>query len=318
MSIFTTENNFRIESLNGLKEQIKPSWRGILKPENKLIPLTIEKTNKLKNDTYEAERLLNNYGYTIRESNVMDVGCYAGIQCYAAAELGAKSSKGIDIPEYFTLQTTGKNINKNEDIKEHSNLYAQKRKEASAAFSPEIVSKVSFEDLSIHDLNEKEKYDIIFSWETLEHIIDNDKGFKNIYNALVPGGLSLHAYNPFFSTTGGHSLCTTNAPWGHARMTINDFKKYIKENLPSDVPEDFVEISLNFFTKNLNRMTQYDLKSSLVDNGFSILEFIPHVKYNLLNNITNEIFYQIKQLYPTVQLIDLICDYVTILVKKPE
>jgi len=318
MSNFTTENNSIIESLDGLKEQLKPSWRGILKPENKLIPLTIEKTHNLKKDTYEAESLLNNYGYTIKDSNIMDIGCYAGIQCYAAAELGAKSAKGIDIPEYFTLQTTGKDINNNSDIEEHSNLYTQKRKEASTAFSPEILSKVSFEDLSVHDLKEKEKYDIIFSWETLEHIIDNEKGFKNIYDALVPGGISLHTYNPFFSITGGHSLCTTNAPWGHARMTVDDFEKYTKENLPQDVPDDFLEISLNFFTQNLNRMTQRDLKQILVNNGFSILEFIPHVNYNLLKNINNEIFYQIKQLYPTVQLVDLISGYVTILIKKPE
>ena len=318
MSNFTTENNSIIKSLDGLKEQLKPSWRGILKPENKLIPLTIEKTHILKKDTYEAESLLNNYGYTIKDSNIMDIGCYAGIQCYAAAELGAKSAKGIDIPEYFTLQTTGKNINNNDDIEEHSNLYTKKRKEASTAFSPEILSKVSFEDLSVHDLTEKEKYDIIFSWETLEHIIDNKKGFKNIYDALVPGGVSLHTYNPFFSITGGHSLCTTNSPWGHARMTVNDFEKYTKENLPQDVPDDFLEISLNFFTQNLNRMTQYDLKQNLVDNGFTILEFIPHVNIQLLKNINNEIFYQIKQLYPTITITDLICDYVTILIKKPE
>ena len=318
MSNFTTENNSIIKSLDGLKEQLKPSWRGILKPENKLIPLTIEKTHNLKKDTYEAESLLNNYGYTIKDSNIMDIGCYAGIQCYAAAELGAKSAKGIDIPEYFTLQTTGKNINNNDDIEEHSNLYTKKRKEASTAFSPEILSKVSFEDLSVHDLTEKEKYDIIFSWETLEHIIDNKKGFENIYNALVPGGVSLHTYNPFFSITGGHSLCTTNSLWGHARMTVNDFEKYTKENLPQDVPDDFLEISLNFFTQNLNRMTQYDLKQNLVDNGFTILEFIPHVNIQLLKNINNEIFYQIKQLYPTITITDLICDYVTILIKKPE
>ena len=47
MSNFITENNLTIKSYNGLREQLKPSWRGILKPENKLIPLTVEKTNKL-------------------------------------------------------------------------------------------------------------------------------------------------------------------------------------------------------------------------------------------------------------------------------
>ena len=101
-------------------------------------------------------------------------------------------------------------------------------------------------------------------------------------------------------------------------MTVNDFKKYIEENLPNDVPDDFIDISLNFFTKNLNRMTQHDLKQILVNNGFKILEFIPHVKYNMMQNINNEIFYQIKQLYPTVTITDLISDYVTVLIKKPE
>ena len=316
--IFTTENNSKIELVKGLREQIKPSWRKILEPELKLIPLTIEKTHKLKKDTHEAETLLNKYGYTIRDSHIMDIGCYAGIQCYASVELGAKSAKGIDIPEYFTNQTTGKSIDKKEDIKEHSNLYNIKRNEASKAFSPEITSKVSFEDLSIHDLNEKEKYDIIFSWETLEHVIDNKKGFENIYNALVPGGISLHTYNPFFSISGGHSLCTIDAFWGHTRMTNNDFENYMKEHLPDNVPSDFKDISLDFFTKNLNRMTQHDLKQILNETGFKTLEFIPRVEYNLLQHVSNDILYQIKQLYPTVQLIDLISGYVTILIKKPE
>ena len=51
---------------------------------------------------------------------------------------------------------------------------------------------------------------------------------------------------------------------------------------------------------------------------FKTLEFIPRVEYNLLQYISNDILYQIKQLYPTVQLIDLISGYVTILIKKPE
>ena len=38
----------------------------------------------------------------------------------------------------------------------------------------------------------------------------------------------------------------------------------------------------------------------------------------MIQNIDNEIFYQIKQLYPTVTITDLISDYVTVLIKKPE
>lgn len=317
MNHFTTKNNSTISLYPGLKEQIKPSWRGILKPENKLVPLSIEKTNTLKKDVYNAESFINKYGYTIKDSVVMDIGCYAGIQCYGAAEIGAKFAKGIDIPEYFTIQTTGKSDESKNDIQEHSNLYHQKRLEAAQASPPEISNKVEFEDLSVHDLKENNVYDIIFSWETLEHIIDNNLGFKNIYNALKPGGISLHTYNPFFSLSGGHSLCTTDAPWGHARMTNEDFRNYIMTHPPKDVPNDYLDISYDFFVKNLNRMTQTDLKNILTSNNFEILEFIPHVNYNLLSNFDNEIFYQIKQLYPTAQMIDLICDYVTILIKKP-
>ena len=61
MSNFITENNLTIKSYDGLREQLKPSWRGILKPENKLIPLTVEKTNKLKNDIYQAESFFLSY-----------------------------------------------------------------------------------------------------------------------------------------------------------------------------------------------------------------------------------------------------------------
>ncbi len=44
-------------------------------------------------------------------------------------------------------------------------------------------------------------FDIITSWETLEHIVDIDSALANIKRILRSGGIAIHQYNPFFSSS---------------------------------------------------------------------------------------------------------------------
>ena len=163
----------------------------------------------------------------------------------------------------------------------------------------------------------KDEFDIIFSWETFEHIIDPKEALKRIYNSLKPGGISFNQYNPFFCISGGHSMCTLDYPFAHVIMTNKDFKRYTKEIIPENPPQKYSELSYNFFTKNLNRMTQHNLKQYIEEAGFETLDFITLPEFKIFNTLDSSLLNVAKELYPTLTLNDLICSQIYFILRKP-
>lgn len=51
------------------------------------------------------------------------------------------------------------------------------------------LRNVNFEAVDLTEFSEVENYDLIFSVDVLEHIPENLRVFKNIYDALMPGGV---------------------------------------------------------------------------------------------------------------------------------
>ncbi len=149
-------------------------------------------------------------------------------------------------------------------------------------------------------------------WQTLEHITKPQKAFENIFRSLRPDGIGFHVYNPYFCIDGGHSLCTLDFPYGHARLTNMDFENYINNYRPKEF-----EVAKNFFYHSLNRLTLADLKYYTESAGFEILGLIPwHFKHDL-GSIDQTVLNQIKELYPKVTLNDLLSRSIWILLKKP-
>ena len=104
MKSFKLSNGYELPIVDGFREQIKSNWRNAYK-NFEYDPIPIEKTNKLKYDIKTATHILSKYGITLDNKKIMDVGCYLGIQCFGAIELGAKEAVGIDIPEYYVNQS---------------------------------------------------------------------------------------------------------------------------------------------------------------------------------------------------------------------
>ena len=73
---------------------------------------------------------------------------------------------------------------------------------------------------------------------------------------------------------------------------------------------------MSFFTKNLNRMTQNDLKNYLKEENFKILDFIALPDFNILQYIDNNTLTLAKQLYPNLTLNDLLCSNVYFIIQK--
>ena len=307
MNQFITENQYSIPIVEGWREIIKSNWRNAYK-EFTFDNIDLTTILKLKKDINESVHWLSKYGYSIEGKKIMDAGCYLGIQCFGAVEMGAAEAIGIDIPEYYINQSLNSNVNASEILKQ--------RRDSVRKYHNIDQDAVKFYDMSIFDMPFENEFDFIFTWETFEHIINPKKALSEIHKALKPGGISFNLYNPFFSITGGHSMCTLDYPFSHVMLSDNDFKKYTNTIIPSNCPEKYQELSYNFFTKNLNRMTINDLKSYIEENDFELIDFITIPDLKVLQAIDETTLEICKELYPNITLNDLLCSNIYFIIKK--
>ena len=194
---------------------------------------------------------------------------------------------------------------KNRELEEKRNGY---RRTAGEAIGKKVVFR---EDDICSPGVPSESVDVIFSWEVMEHVGDPAAAFNEMYRMLRPGGFVFHEYNPFFSINGGHSLCTLDFLWGHARLTAADFERYLDEVRPAEKG-----LALAFYHNNLNRMTLSDLQRHVADAGFTPLSVLPWSKRKHLELVTKDVLRQCVDVYPPATLADLISPVVWVLLQK--
>ena len=91
---------------------------------------------------------------------------------------------------------------------------------------------------------------------------------------LKPGGYTFHEHNPFFSFNEGHVLCTLELMWGHVRLSITDFQKYLKQFRPFEY-----DLAIRFYIENYLELNEKNFVKS--KNNFSSLELIDLVNLAL-------------------------------------
>ena len=304
------------ELLSGLRDRIKPAWRLMINPVQAVIkaPSRDKMKVKIKTQTQALNRIenyLQTQSLSFVDKEILEIGTYDGSSAYAFAELGAKRVVATDMAAYYINQTPG-GVVSNEAIAKKNMELKQTREAYSTVIDPQNASKVSFvEDDICTSKVASESMDVIVSWEVLEHITQPDEAFKQMSRILKKGGYAFHEYNPFFSVDGGHSLCTLDFPWGHARLNDSDFEKYVETFRPNEK-----EVSLSFFKNNLNRMTMSHLKDCMTQNGLEPISIIPWYSEEDQASLTNEMLNQCKNIHPTVEHVDLVAPIVWVLCKK--
>ena len=222
---FIDNNKNTNELLEGYRDAMQPGWKNALSPLNSLefpnqdaIEKSVLKAKKLIEDSVV---LLNNFNFDFEEKRILEFGCNDGSKTCALANLGPKEVFGSDISYYYVLDRkddsiSNKSFNENEYLSKLRNIIIEKYLTKSAKCNPKYL-----ED-NICDSNFKSNFfDLIFSWNVLEHIQRPKEAIKEMYRILVSGGIVFNKYNPFFCQGGVHSLCTLDFPWGH--VWLNKF-----------------------------------------------------------------------------------------------
>ncbi len=156
-------------------------------------------------------------------------------------------------------------------------------------------------------------FDLIFSWATLEHVLDPEAALREMYRILEPGGWAVHEYNPFFALDGGHSLCTLDIPWGHVRLDAEDFAAYVDRYHGADAPA-----ALSFYRAGLNRMTIADLADHVRSAGFELAALVPRARTEDLLLLDGTMLTQARRQYPRVTVNDLASRMVRAVLRKPK
>ena len=130
----------------------------------------------------------------VKDKRVFDVGCGYGGTCIYVAEQGAKRVVGIDIDEE-RLETA---------------------KEKLRMAYPGLKGKVQYKLVSADEDAGEEKFDVILSKDSFEHISEPEKFIASLANRLAPGGLIVIGFGPLGkSPHGGHIKYMTRLPWAH-------------------------------------------------------------------------------------------------------
>ena len=298
----------------GFRTKIKPGWERIFQQDGKIFNKSPQRIrNIVQNGRIAVDRIepvINLYTSGIKNIRILEIGCSAGGTSFAFAEKGAVEVIGT---EYFAyklesldsaeiLQTDLNEVDKNlSELRELVRKHFQN------------THKISFIDDDICNSGLNHNYfDLICSWDVLEHLHNPLPAFNNMYQLLKEGGIAIHEYNPFFALNGGHSACTIDFPWGHVILNKEDFVKFNKEIQP-----EREDTALSFYLNGINRMTINDLKDYCKQADLEILSLIEFPKEQHLRMIDKNILDLAISNYSSLELKDLITPKIIVVLRKP-
>ncbi len=311
MGVFTDESNQSYTLYEGLRTKIKPGWQGMLAPKpSKISDAQLDNLKTNGNIAVEnLKPLLQTLGKKIEGSTILEVGCHAGATSFAFAEANAKKVFGSEYTGYKVLSVDMKSGENETKLNEVSERLVGIRNRLAAKFSRS--NHVEFVEDDICNSNLKPKsFDLICSWEVLEHLHDPEKAMKSMRHLLKDDGVIIHYYNPFFCLNGGHSLCTLDFLWGHARLSESDFVKYLDDIRPNEKDK-----ALSFFKEGVNRMTLKDLENHIANSGLETVAIIPFTKEQHIRMVNQEILAQSQKNKANLQLLDLVAPAVLVVTR---
>jgi ubiquinone/menaquinone biosynthesis C-methylase UbiE len=254
-----------------------------------------------------TDEFLRLHGTGIAGRDVLEIGCHAGAHAFALQALGAGRVCATDVREYGARQTQSRTA------AEQAAWLETLRSSAVKHFERVEPSRVEFSFVDASAMAFRDAFDLVVSWETLEHLTNPQRALECMFRALRPGGHCFHEYNPFFCFSGGHSLATLDFPYAHVLLSSADFERYVRTYRP-----DELEAATAFFDHSLNRMTLADLASACERAGFETSALVPWVGRDRLRWLSSDSLAWAQQRYPGLTVLDLMADTVWVLLRKPE
>lgn len=300
----------------GLRSKLKPGWENVFNQEAASFdksPQAVQNIVNYGNLSFDRiEPLINIYAGGIKGKKVLDIGCNHGGTSFVFAEKGASQVVGTEFSGYKIDAVDNTQEKTESSLQEVNQGLKDLREEVSKKFQNK--ERVSFADDDICNTSlEKNQFDLISSWDVLEHLHDPEKSMKSMYDLLKPGGYAIHEYNPFFSAIGGHSASTIDFMWGHVLLNNKDFEKFCHEKQPERAKK-----AISFYQNGLNRMTIHGLQEAAEKANLEFITMIRFPKEQYLRMVDEFILKRAQENYPSLDLNDLINYKILVVLKKSE
>jgi SAM-dependent methyltransferase len=309
---FEDQYGNRHELKKGLRSRVKPGWERAINPTDKQSAMEDLVPSYLANGKAEWNRLhpiARSLGLGIKGASICEIGCHSGSAIAHAAAHGADSLTGTEFTGYKAAavdreKTDGATLNEvSRELQNMRNAVLEKIPKG---------KKLQFEEDDICNSSLKDNsYDLIFSFDVLEHLSAPEKAFEHMARIVKPEGLIIHEYNPFYGLNGGHSACTLDFLWGHVRLNREDFEKYVKTYRPQEEKR-----ALSFYYEGINRMSLSEMKNTVQKAGLELISYMPHIRQQHVNMMTHGIFEQSRKIYPQISFTDLVSPKVVIVLKR--
>lgn len=177
-----------------------------------------------------------------------------------------------------------------------------------------LNSRVRFKygDICSSDSSQDKSIDIITSTSVLEHIDDLRQALSEMHRRLADDGIMIHSYGPFHGVGGAHCLGNLDSPWGHLRLSEDEFDRYLREFRPHEF-----SLASPWNRTALNKKSISEMQSLFFQAGFKILLWretaSPQVR---MNHLTGDLLKKIMVNLKNITLSDLFSQDVLIVAKK--
>lgn len=305
---FTDRHGTRYQLEPDHRSALRPNWREILRQRNRLPTdkALIERIDERLRRVRLGMQLLSILGGGIRGLRVLNIGCGYGEEALSLRALGAAAVVGTNYsdPKSLDYLTT-------EGLQRVAHFVRQRLNH------PEPVETLLAEvSIACDDIAQSRQpdsaFDLLCSWQTLEHVEDLHAALRQMKRVLKPGAYMYHEYNPFFAVDGGHSMCTLDMPWGHVRLCAEDFERYLEEMRPEEQVT-----AIEFYRHGLNRCTISDIENALNECGFQEVQMVPRSRTEDVLLLDQNILEQARENYPGVTVLDLSCCVVRLVARRP-
>ena len=297
-----------------LRDRLKPEWRSMCDPDASTAVVPDEtlrwRVRKAAKGVTELERVLAVTAGTRLTGRILEVGCYDGSAAFEMSRRAGTQVIASDLARYYVVQRPGQPADEAIAAEETALAVLRERARGAAGVPPGAVTFME-DDITASTL-EPGSFDLIVSFEVLEHVQRPRDAFAAMARLLRPGGVMYHDYNPFFSSIGGHSLATLDLPWGHARLDDADVERYLADIRPAEA-----EQALRFYRESLNRMTQADLRSEIAAAGLELVAVIPWYQRALLGEASPQVLAEMRRNYPQATIDDLLATFVAVVARRP-
>jgi 2-polyprenyl-3-methyl-5-hydroxy-6-metoxy-1,4-benzoquinol methylase len=171
--------------------------------------------------------------------SVLDYGCGTGQTCVIVAQRGARRVLGVDLQEVDFA-----------------------RSQLEGRYS-ELADRVEFRQIaSAADIGE-ERFDLVLSKNTMEHVADPEGYVSDMAGLLAPGGQLVIGFNPLWkSPYGAHIHFMTKVPWAHLMFPEEVVLRERRRFRPDEDPSCYEEIKAG-----LNRMTLAKFRAVMAKSG---------------------------------------------------